>query len=316
MQTEHTGKLFVHSRMPAWGVGLIVDEQPKRRSIQFQDGQTRTFRVGFYHLLDPWTGPSPDRADHVAASLEEAHGLIAAAEAQEGREVRISFHDQLRAFGKLFPEGFAGEKWKNAHRAPEGARRTKRHIDAVIVEAKDALAEPALRALLDAGDHAGVVEVLAALLSRTALASPSKDVKPLRAIAGEPLPKVAAALVDLLHGDEPYPDRLARWMLALHRAHVTPTWALAALPGALFDPMTHGFVRPRALTTEARLVGTSGAILTPSAASCRMAELTLRTVDERLRAEGLLPRDMLDVAHFVHETLRPKTITAMEAGEL
>jgi|GEM_PF-7063079 len=304
--------LVIHSTMPAWGVGLVVDDQPKRRSVQFQDGQTRTFRIGFYHLLEPWMAPSPSRGEAVARNLGDAHDLITSVSKVEDRkEIRVTFGDQLRAFRSMYPGGFQGEVWRDAHRAPPSGRRTKRHVDAVLADAKNSLSHAALS---EAPGEA--LEKLATLMSKTGLASPSKDVRPLREISDDKREALGLDLINLLYGEEDSSRRLGQWVLALHRAGVTPTWALASVPGALADPAGRGFVKPRALTTQGRTLGTANAILTPSAASWRSANTTMQAVHERLVAEGFAPVDRIDVAHFVHETLRPKTIKAIEEGEL
>ncbi len=311
------GNLFVHTRMPAWGVGLVVEDRPKRRSIQFQDGHTRTFRKGFYHLLEPWDGPTDARTEQVATNLKEAHEVLSEQEVEESRrDINISFGDQLRAFRALYPGGFSGDAWVDGHRKPVGRRRAKRHVDDVLEDAPGMLSKETLGGLIEAGDFAGVIGNLADLLARTSLASPSKDVKPLRNLDEEGVEPIARGLYELLHGEGAYPERLGRWVVHLGRHGLKATWALTSLPGALINPVRRGVVMRRSFTEQARILRTSNGIVTPSTPAWRVAQSTLTSVDERLRSEGEEPRDRIDVAMFIEETLRPKTVKAIEGGEL
>jgi len=315
--SEAEGDLFVHTRMPAWGVGLVVEDQPKRRSIQFQDGHTRTFRKGFYHLLEPWNGPTAARTEQVAANLREAHEVLSEQEVEESRrEVTVSFGDQLRAFRAMYPGGFGGDAWVDGHRKPLGRRRAKRHVDDVLADAPQVLAKEALAPRIEASDFVGVVESLADLLSRTSLASPSHDVKPLRNLEAEGIEPTARGLFELLHGEGAYADRVGRWVVTLGRVGLKATWAMTSLPGALANPVRRGVVMRRSFTEQARILRTSNGIVTPSAPAWRVAQSTLTSVEERLRSEGEEPRDRVDVAMFIDQTLRPKTVKAIEGGEL
>ena len=44
--------LYEHSRRPQWGLCILSSEDKTSRKYQFQDGRSRTFKEGFYHLLE------------------------------------------------------------------------------------------------------------------------------------------------------------------------------------------------------------------------------------------------------------------------
>ena len=316
--TGHTSneRLFIHSRRPTWGVGLLVNDQDKRRSLQFQDGRTRTFAVGFYHLLEPWTGTTPARTAEVARNLETAHAQIEAHLSQsDSNDNDISFRDQIRLFRSRFPDGFGGQAWLDACRRPVESRKAKRHVDIAVEVAAEALAEPAMRALLDAKDWSGMLGALASVLKKTSIASPSKDVKPLEEIPEASTETVARALFELLHGEGEYRDRVSAWVVTLGRAEVPARWELAALPGALLRPTEHPLVLAGTLSLQARILRTADAILMPSVAAWDSAMATLDSCRERLAQEGEAPADLLDISLFARETLRASSLTAIRSGE-
>lgn len=309
---DSSDRLFIHSRRPAWGVGLLVTDRVKRRSLQFQDGRTRTFAEGFYHLLEPWIGSTADRTEQVARNLESAHAQIEAhGYDSDPVESEVSFLDQLRLFRVRFPGGFGGDTWAEAYRRPIESRKAKRHVEIAVTVAETSLSEGPLRASLASGDYAAIISRVCGVLGKSSLASPSKDIKPLEGIPDDRLEEVATALVGLLHGDEPYRERLATWIVTLGRAEVPVRWELATLPAALLRPTEHPMVHSSSLSVQARILRIADAILMPSAIAWDTAVSTLDSVAERLRGEGEAPVDLLDVALFALETLRPSSLTTI-----
>jgi len=303
--------LFIHTARPPRGVGLLVKDREKRRSLQFQDGRTRSFAEGFYHLLERWTGSTPERTQQVARNLASAHAQILAHGDSDPAESDVSFRDQLKLFRERFPGGFSGDAWADAYRRPVDSRKAKRHVDIAVTLAAKQLQESELRQALEDGDFAGIITRVCGLLGKSSLASPSKDVKPLAGVPEEQQESVATALVDLLHGTEPYRERLAKWIVTLGRAEVPVRWELASLPAALLRPDEHPMVHATSLSVQARILRTADSILMPSVAAWDSALATLDSVAERLRGEGEAPVDKLDVTLFAQETLRPSSITAI-----
>lgn len=306
-----TDRLFIHSRCPTWGVGLLVGDTQKRRSLQFQDGRTRTFAQGFFHLLEPWTGSTPARTAEVAKNLESAHAQLEAHLSVTDSNDDISFRDQIKFFRANFPEGFSGTDWIDATRRPVESRKAKRHTDLAIEAAEKAIGLESLKAKLEANDFVGMLSSLADVLNKTSIASPSKDVKPLRGIDPAAQEPVARALFELLHGEGPYRDRLSAWVVALGRAEVPARWELASLPGALLRPNEHPLVIASPLSLEARILRTADAVLMPSVAAWDSAVATIESVVERLAQEGLQPTDLIDVVLFARETLKSSALTAI-----
>ena len=65
--------LYVHSKRSQWGMSILVYEGEGQRRYQFQDGQLRTFKDGYYQLLEPVVNP-PDAAE-IVAELESKLGV-------------------------------------------------------------------------------------------------------------------------------------------------------------------------------------------------------------------------------------------------
>jgi hypothetical protein len=74
-----TPTLFRHARRPEWGLAILESETTTHRRFQFQDGQLRTFRRGFYELLEPVDRPL-DESLRITEKLEAARDMSIARE--------------------------------------------------------------------------------------------------------------------------------------------------------------------------------------------------------------------------------------------
>ena len=69
MQTQTTDDnaptLYAHSKRPRWGFAILAWEGREQRRYQFQDGQLRTFKRGYYELLEEVEDPVERAVDIV-----------------------------------------------------------------------------------------------------------------------------------------------------------------------------------------------------------------------------------------------------------
>jgi hypothetical protein len=298
-QSADDTRLYRHRRRPQWGAALIVRQDPRRITYQFQDGQQRTFRREFAAMFERIEEP--------------AEGLESSIRARNNETIRraktppvMSFSAQLRVFRTLYPGGFSDERYRQTWRVQEG-RCLKQHLDPSLTRAEELLGEARMMALREAGDHTQIVEDLIAVLAGSSLIRPSRELTPLRALDADAHPALAASIHTLLHGDAPMQARVQQWIIALEQLGLPLTWSLVTVPGALLQPAEAVLVQERPLTDQSRIVGKGGPpSRLPSPSGYLRAEETTLATQERLKAAGLEPGDLLDVYVFIWETLRPR----------
>lgn len=309
-QMDPADRLFRHVKKPEWGVGLWVKEEMTRRRLRFEDGEQRAFKKGFYHMLD---SVDPDRVDvddvyeKIASDHEVAIRDKAEAKARKDKPPVMAFTDQLRVFRAEFPGGFGGDEYRTARRSPDKGRPRKSHLDPAVTLAADVLAKNKLTAALKAEQYDAIHEAAVEVLSLTSLVSPSKTVKPLAALGPDEREAFAKALVDVLYGKDRFRDRFRRWLAALQTGcGLRVDWPFATVFPALVFPNEHVCVKRRPLELQARSIKPGTTIRKrPGRNAYRKARRIARAARKRLEAEGLQPRDLLDVRAFVWETLRP-----------
>ena len=172
----HEDSLFRHSKRPAWGLGLCVEEDDERWTIQFEDGKARTLGVKFLHLLDVVALPMAETERVINELLSAAGVTLARRAGAGGGRALVSLQQQLQLFEHRYPGGFAGNPWINEWRS--GSRRTKRHREAAITAAQEQLGEGVLSKLLAAEHYAEIVTRLKKLLAATSLVT-KKQLAPL-----------------------------------------------------------------------------------------------------------------------------------------
>src|SRR6185369_10136383 len=97
----------------------------------------------------------------------------------------------------------------------EGAgRRSPRHRDAMVREAKEQLSSAALDALISSHKHEQAWSLVTSVLGRTDLVPAAQMRKP-KSVTGEEHRVLAVAVRDLLHGKTPYEQRFDRYLGAL-----------------------------------------------------------------------------------------------------
>lgn len=307
---EQLEPLYAHSKRPSWGLAILAWEGREKRHYQFQDGQLRTFKKGYYDLLEPVDEPYDSARDIVRdlKSMLRIERLQRAPEPTPKSVHRIvSFDDQILIFESFYPRAFEDESWIAEVRGEPDGKRLKRHRQPASDDAKELLGEPAVRELLERGDFEGIWERAKQVLAGTNLTT-SKDTAALRNIPPEGREAFARSLVDLLYGEGPYEARFTRWVAVLSK---TPrervTWPLATAIPALVQPEEHVAIKPSVFRAQAQWMAPSLPYdATPTADLYGRLHKMASEVLRRLDKEGRTPRDFLDVYDFIWTTLRPK----------
>jgi hypothetical protein len=301
MQTrDELQPLFAHRKRPLWGLAILAREGDGERLYQFQDGQLRTIKQGYYELLQEVVGHPPERALDIVRDLEAMLRMDRGGRDAQRRsgERGSSFAEQLRVF--------EDPRWLAEVRGGVEPR-SKRHREPAMQQARVSLSADALDALLAEGDAHGVLERARALLVAIDLVG-SKDAGPLRRAPEAHEPALARALRELLWGAAPHPERLTAYLAALSavpKARVS--WPLATVFTGLVHPREHLFVKPSVVRQQALWTAPSLPYeATPSAALYERLRAMAEAARGRLVRAGHEPRDLLDVHDFMLETLRQR----------
>ncbi len=301
--------LFVHTHRPQWGLALLTEDAEDRRSFLFQDGRTRVFKQGFFHLLEPADKPR-DVLLRVRESLRARLGTTATQRTVLERSAQnevIGIETQVEVFKSLFPGGFQGEAYTDRHRGTHAASRLKRHLDPAVTHAQQALSAEALSALIEAGDYAAVHTAACAVVTGTGMVAPAER-RALCALPDDRKQEFAEALFNLLHGDAPAFDRFTRWIVALtDETHGAPKWPVTTVLPALVHPETEICVKVRPFAREASWLAPQLVVgkQLDAVVYDRLRKMAL-TLKGHLEAAGLHPRDLLDVSTFMVLAFKPK----------
>lgn len=294
--------LLRHVKRPHWGLAILASEKADRRSYQFEDGRKRTFKRGYYDLMQPAT--SERRSDDaVIADLQAALGVD-----PSPRELLVPiapFEEQIGLFEALYPEGFLGEAWTHEKRGTPTGRDLKRHRDPAIESAQSALSAERVGTLVSEENLSKIAEIAVETLSSTNLVS-NRPLKALRRMDAQETARFGQAVADLLHGEGDYSPRFKGWVETLKDViGAKPSWRLTTALPALLEPAEHVCVRHSAFIRQAAVIApTSKYTRRPRVRSYRNFRRVASGVRTRLEAAGHEPRDFVDVHDFVWATLR------------
>ncbi|MCB9592973.1 MAG: hypothetical protein H6719_09600 [Sandaracinaceae bacterium] len=296
--------LFRHSRREVWGLGTVVQALDDRLRMQFQDGRTRTFKKGYYHLLDAVDRPLDVTLAIVTALRNMADGGSTPKGA--GGRMPPSLEEQIAYFAELFEDGFLSESYAEQHRGDGRKRPLKRHRDAMVTAAAEGLGAKVLQRRLAADEHTAVHAAASSVLALTDLVS-AKERKAFAEIDPSHHAAVASSLHALLHGKSKIAVRIDGYVASLERAlGEAPSWELTTVLLGAVHPATHLVMRTSPLTLQAAWMA-PGLMLSGRPMGLlyeRFHAMTMR-VDEALREAGHEPRDLLDVCDFMWMTLKP-----------
>lgn len=309
--------LYVHTMRPEWGLAIMAAEDRTKRRFLFQDGQVRTFKRGFFHLIETADKPldvAARVAHELSHKLDDGHPERNVVPARS--EAGATFEDQVAIFGMLFEKGFEDPEWLDRVRGVGNGNRRKKHLEPAIADAQRLLAEDRLRGHLAAGEFEKVRADVLALLNATSLVN-RKDREPLDELPPERLEDYAVAQVELLHGDGPLLDRFTRLMAALDTEDGPKvTWPLVTTPLALLHPTEHVAVKPAPFRRQAEwMAPTLVFAKKPNGTLYRRFLKMARAVKASLTKAGFAPRDLLDVHDFIVTTLRPKHLRMLEDAD-
>lgn len=295
-----------HIKRPQWGLAILAWESDGRRAYQFEDGRLRNFKEGYYDMLQP--AKSEQRSEEaVIIDLQAAIGSGLSTE--KVLTPVATFEQQVEIFKKIYPKGFAGEKWTEEHRSTPNGRDLKRHRDPVIAKAQDKLSADSCAELLGNDKFGDVNAAVLDILGGTSLVGLS-DVKVLRTMDDETGQRFAETLVELLHGEGDFSPRFKAWIDVLEKTlEGKPSWRITTVLPALLSPEEHVCVRHSAFIRQAASIAPSSKYTQrPTAGAYRNFQRVARVVLTRLEAAGHEPRDLMDVHDFVWATLRDSAL--------
>jgi len=318
--SDHT-EIYRHPAKPEWGRGILVEEREAKLILHWEDGAEHAVGSAYrdrLELVELDAGEAAELSDRILDLRSRAlKALERAAKAKTSRKrtaarpaAKVSFDEQLRRFEAAFPGGFTGEAFERGERGIAGGQPVEGGRQAAVDLARELLAPGAF------GDPDAVSEAALRLLGTGNLLHPFEGALRFKTIAPEDRPRMADALRELLHaGGAPGP-RFDRFVESLAvrgtgGAPARPTWPLCTIFSGLFDPATHLFVKPKLLLEQAAVVQvTVDYSPLPTSTTYQQFLAAARAVEERLRAAGHQPRDLLDIAAFVSSTLSARAAAA------
>jgi hypothetical protein len=327
MTTDTTAEtplaVFEHQKRREWGLGIIAWQDKQKRGYLFENGQLRILAEEFYPLMREVDRPQ----DEVQALFDALKPELDAARREAGIHVRtprhapavLSFDDQLAAFRSEYPEGFQDPLWIENQRGTGAKKRLTRHRDHVIAKAAVELSAAELKSLVAAEQLKSVSERAFALIRQTDLVT-AAELAGLNGDGAERHGSLAAALVDLLHGESGFVARFDRFIAAFQRAFGrAPGWQLATVLSALVHPAEHICVRPASFREQAKWMAPRLALAkVPSGASYMRCLTMAKLVATKLGEQAESPRDLMDVYDFMRVTTRPaakQLVNALKAAE-
>ncbi len=309
---DHSEGFYKHCKRPEWGYAIQAWEKARKRAYQFEDGSLRVLRQGFYSLMlevDP-----PQEAGSLLRGLRRlaqqgAEAAAAPAERKPTLASRMPWSDQLVIFRAMYPEGFEDDQWVADCRGLPTSRRLKRHREVVIKDAQELLTEEKLAEAQDNNQHAEMIASLRALLGATNLVG-ARYVEALGGLNPERTISFTDGIRELLYGPRKFGARFGHW-LDVHKVCLggKVSWGAATVLPALVFPDKHVCVHKTAFLAQAGELGPGGSYSkSPTLVGYASMQTLAQEAAERLRGEGMEPRDLIDVRDFIEVTLRPSAI--------
>lgn len=307
-----TDTLFQHSVRPEWGLAVMAWDRDGRRGYQFEDGALRVFKRGYYDFLEPADRPL-DETQSVLDELNRKIGRRRAAKRSD--HVSIPLSGQIDFFAATYAKGFRGVKWTRERRGLDAKKTLKRHRNPVVARARQLFGPERLRAELDAGQAARLIDDLREVLTATSLVTKT-HMRGLERVGDGHAERLMSTLHELLVGEGELGRRFDRWVGALRAALGTkPSWSMATAVPALIDPQNHVCVKRTTFARQASWLAPSLTIGKEpgGTAYVRLLDMT-DTLADKLQERGFAPHDRLDLYDFIDMTLRPKAIEAIASA--
>lgn len=308
--TQRTDVLYRHRSRNEWGAALMAWDRGEKRGFQFEDGQLRIFKKGYFGLLEEVAAPPEETAAVVAALRRRLGWSEKVTTKKPKRPVEsVPFEHQLVLFRELYPKGFQGSKWAKEKRGIDTTRRLQRHRDIALVETRKLLCRSRMNKLIQEEEFASIIETLLEIGNTTDLVAKSK-LKPLEQLDGQGARELSEILFELLHGDKELSILFERLVdVLIRKTGKQPSWQLATVFISLFFPKEQVCVKMPTLRSQASCLGRGLRISAmPNAPTYERVRSIVLDVHQRLMDEGFKPRDLLDVYDFMETTLSPKAM--------
>lgn len=303
-------QLYRHSKRPEWGLAVLVRQNEGRRAYQFEDGTLRLIKKGYYNLVEEVD--APDDAEAVHTSLVQAVADRKTNPNPSKHSVArsvCSFAAQVSLFVTLYPEGFEDPKWISDHRGEAGKTNLKRHREATLALAREALSPDQCALLIGEERHEELAEAAAEVLAGTNLV-PISHVKAIQALQGDKRKEYAEVVAQLICHEGPYEPHYRAYLVTLKRLLGNhPSWRIGTALLALTHPQDHVCVRRSAFERQAGSIApTASYTQKPRVEAYKNYRRVAMEVRKRLKAAGHEPRDLLDVHDFIWITLRKSAV--------
>jgi hypothetical protein len=295
--------LFAHKNRKDWGVGVLAWEADGKRGYLFANGEERTMAGDFFELMRRVEQPN---AEEQAAYARMQRILAARAKADDSARRGATFADHVERFRETYADGLQDAKWIVEIRGEGAERRSPRHRDAVLEEAKEQLSSAALDAMLGSLKHEQLWDLVTSILGRTDLV-PAAQLKKPKSVTPEQQRGLAIAARELLYAKTPYEQRFDRYLGALAAFYGEPArWEIATALSAIVHPGEHVCVQPAVFRQQLKATGSSGTVAAkPSNAAYGKLLAIARFVGTQLNNQSEAPRDLLDVLDFIRIALKP-----------
>ncbi len=307
MEPKNARRLFTHAKRPEWGVGLLLDESADPWTLAFEDGSRRT--LGKAHpLLEPKELAPSDR-DALLKRLTPKKAAPARkatrASAHGARRTSATFAQQVAAFRRKFPDGFADPKYLRDVETKEPGEH--RQNDGAVDDAKTTLSHDTLAPLMKPGGYEAVHRSAVRLMSSQRNLVVRFDLSRFSAMSSASHARFALALDEVLHGKGPEEARWDAYARSL-KSERPATWPLLTLLPALHRPSEMVYVRSSLYRRQASVLDQPvPADALPSGRGYIQFRDVARQVRDSLTAAGHEPRDMWDVYRFVWLTMSPRS---------
>lgn len=310
---EDTGPpTFVrHTKRDSWGVGVFLVDEDGKRAYQFEDGQLRQFKEGFFHLLAPEVSVDFKTRGRLIRLAKRA-GYPLDGLASEAEQKTNGLRDQIVLFKRLYDGGFQGDAWKASARGVDAKRHLKRHRNEASRFAKAELAKDRIDALMEANGFVDVRDAISAVFDKSDVVPKSQR----DAWAKLQINRtVTEAIRDFLHAGDDHVRRFDSLVAELRRAGMEkPAWQGLTMARALMRPEEHIYIRQNYVKEQMDRCSLSApSITSPCGRTYEAYRSAMVEVKTALEKAELKPTDMLDVMDFVCTTLLKKNREKLDA---
>jgi hypothetical protein len=276
-------EFVVHGKKPEWGIGRVLQhhESTNRIHVYFEHHGRKVLRADM-GLLESVDG------DRVGPNSVLRH-LSEAAMTGTHRSAPRPFEELLHTFREKFPTAFDDPSFIEGDRA---------YKDDARAFAREQLAPDHMRKMLDEGDFDHMFKYARKVVSKTNQAF-HIDQSKLGTVPPDSYEAFCRSLFDLLHGDDPFRDRFARF-IAIIEPHGAAKWPVATYFPFILTPEEHYLVKPNVLRPAAQMLSFDLHYAPkPNPDTYDQILRFCGYLKEQLAAADLYPRDMVDLQTFL-----------------